>query len=61
MRGKVARALRRLSDYNPREVREYGRDGNFQIWHKDEKRRMYNIMKIKYKEMYGAHKRKQSK
>lgn len=51
MRGKVARALRRLSDYKPSTPREYGRDPNFQIWYKDDKRRMYKTMKQKYKEL----------
>ena len=54
VRGKVARALRRLSDYKPSNHREYGRSPNFQIWYKDDKRRMYKIMKKKYKELYNA-------
>jgi len=54
MRGKVARALRRLSDFDPRKPREYGRAPDFTIWHKDQNRRMYKTMKQKYKEMYGT-------
>ena len=60
MRGKVARALRRLSDYKPNSHREYGRADTFQIWYKDDKRRMYKTMKQKYKEMYGTHKRRKN-
>lgn len=54
MRGKVARALRRLSDYDPTLPREYGRAPDFSIWYKDSKRRMYKTMKKKYREIYGT-------
>ena len=51
MRGKVARVLLMISVYNRSTPREYGRDPNFQIWYKDDKRRMYKTMKQKYKEL----------
>ena len=52
MRGKVARALRRLSDYKVSEEREYIRGGLFDpILCTSQRKRLYKAMKKQYMEL----------
>ncbi len=52
MRGKVARALRRLSDYKVSEKREYVRGGLFDpILCTSQRKRLYKAMKKQYREL----------